>query len=188
MGVCRGKRRRGFGSGWALDLQGNCPVAGCIGIDLRAPDPLKNRIDTPWAADPATGLDPDWPKLHNANPRKPMMFNASCTSCGAINKTPLHYEGISIKCGSCGHKFVAVDPKESLFKFHRSSCGGRIEAKEKYRGTLAPCPHCEKVVPVGDYTMSTRPLQEPEVDPETAPVITSAPTSKLRRLIRKIFG
>ena len=119
-----------------------------------------------------------------------MIFNATCTSCGAINKTPSHYEGISIKCVSCGYKFVAVDPKDYLFKFHCSRCGGRIEAKEKYRGTMAPCPHCEQVVPVGDYTMSTKKLQEPESNPETTPLTTStqAPTSKLRGMFRRIFG
>jgi len=44
------------------------------------------------------------------------------------------------------------------------------------------------VVPVGDYNMRTRPLQEPELAPETAPLITSAPTSKLKRVIQQIFG
>jgi DNA-directed RNA polymerase subunit RPC12/RpoP len=118
-----------------------------------------------------------------------MMFNAACTSCGSLNKTPSHYEGISIKCVSCGHKFVAADPKENLFKFHCSQCGGRIEAKEKYRGTMAPCPHCEQVVPVGDYTMCTRPLVTPD-QPETSILRAkaAAPTSRLKWIIRRIFG
>ena len=127
-----------------------------------------------------------------------MMFDASCASCGAINKTPLHYEGISIKCVTCGAKFVAVDPKDYLFKFHCSSCGGRIEAKEGLRGTLAPCPHCEKVVPVGDYTQRTKQLSEPMLDPETAnsdsppfqvnPANGGSITSKIKRAITRMFG
>lgn len=126
-----------------------------------------------------------------------MMFDAQCPACNAITQTPTHYEGISIKCSSCGNKFVAVDPKDRLFKFHCSSCGGKIQAKEKLRGTLAPCPHCEKVVPVGDYNMDTKPLPEPvpvakEVDSdvgEAGPRIeTSKPaTSKLGQAIGKIF-
>ena len=123
-----------------------------------------------------------------------MMFDAKCPSCDAVNKTPLHYEGISIKCMTCSAKFVAVDPKDYLFKFHCSSCGGRIEAKEKLRGSLAACPHCEDVVRVGDYTSRTKPLSEPLVDPEAADaempftqVKDSEEEGALKRTVRKVF-
>lgn len=127
-----------------------------------------------------------------------MMFDAHCTACNAVTPTPVHYEGISIKCTSCGNKFVAVDPQEQLFKFHCSSCGGKIKAKEKLRGTMAPCPHCDKVVPVGDYNMDTKPL--PDAIPKAKRVETTPmgevpreesgkpATSKLGRTIGKFLG
>ncbi len=138
------------------------------------------------------------PIANTYTPLNIMMFDAQCTACKAVTQTPLHYEGISIKCSTCGNKFVAVDPKDRLFKFHCSSCGGKIQAKEKLRGTLAPCPHCEKVVPVGEYNMETKPLPDPvpaakEVESSTdgsaEEVQANKPaTSKLGRKIGKIFG
>lgn len=121
-----------------------------------------------------------------------MMFDALCTSCGAVNKTPSHYEGMSIKCVKCSGNFVAIHQKDRLFKFHCSSCGGRIEAKEKLRGQQAPCPHCNKMVPVGDYTQHTKPLKEDSVDTSAPPVPArrrrGSITSRLKRAITKMFG
>jgi DNA-directed RNA polymerase subunit RPC12/RpoP len=121
-----------------------------------------------------------------------MMFDAICTACGAVNKTPSHYEGMSIKCVKCSGNFVAIHSMDRLFKFHCSSCGGRIEAKEKLRGKTAPCPHCKKIVPVGDYTQDTKPLNENLVDPNAPkvqiPERGGSITSKLKRAITKMFG
>ena len=122
------------------------------------------------------------------------MFDAICTSCGAVNKTPSHYEGMSIKCVKCSDNFVAIHSKDRLLKFHCSACGGRIEAKEKLRGKTAPCPHCNQVVPVGDYTLRTKQLKEELVD--TSDKNSNLPvrphggsiTSKIKRAITKMFG
>jgi DNA-directed RNA polymerase subunit RPC12/RpoP len=121
-----------------------------------------------------------------------MMFDAICTSCSAVNKTPSHYEGMSIKCIKCSSNFVAVHPMDRLFKFHCSSCGGRIEAKEKLRGKTAPCPHCKKIVPVGDYTQDTKPLNENFVKTSAGnvdlPERGGSISSKIKRTITKMFG
>lgn len=120
------------------------------------------------------------------------MFDAICTSCGAVNKTPSHYEGMSIKCVKCSDNFVAIHAIDRLFKFHCSSCGGRIEAKEKLRGKTAPCPHCKQIVPVGDYTPRTKPLKEELVDQSStnsaSPAAGGSITSKIKRAITKMFG
>lgn len=123
-----------------------------------------------------------------------MMFDAICASCGAVNKTPSHYEGMSVKCVKCSANFVAIHSKDRLFKFHCSSCGGRIEAKEKLRGKTAPCPHCNQIVPVGDYTPRTKPLKEELVEAvdSNAKLPSRAHggsiTSKIKRAITKMFG
>jgi hypothetical protein len=101
---------------------------------------------------------------------------------------------MSIKCGKCQENFVAIHHNDTLFKFHCSSCGGQIQAKEKLRGSTAPCPHCEKVVPVGDYTQRTKQLQETEDAPEApksyAPTRPrgGSITSKIKRTITRMFG
>jgi DNA-directed RNA polymerase subunit RPC12/RpoP len=121
-----------------------------------------------------------------------MMFDAICTSCGAVNKTPSHYEGMSIKCVKCSGNFVAIHSKDRLFKFHCSSCSGRIEAKEKLRGKTAPCPHCNKVVPVGDYSPQTKPLKQGPVEDDAggsaSPARGGSITSKIKRAITQLFG
>ena len=120
-----------------------------------------------------------------------MMFDAICTSCGTVNKTPSHYEGMSIKCVKCSGNFVAIHSIDRLFKFHCSSCGGRIEAKEKLRGKTAPCPHCNQIVPVGDFTPRTKPLKEELVDSSSPTIPEPARgsiTSKIKRAITKMFG
>lgn len=117
-----------------------------------------------------------------------MMFDAICTSCGAVNKTPSHYEGMSIKCVKCSSNFVAIHSKDRLFKFHCSVCSGRIEAKEKLRGKTAPCPHCKQIVPVGDYTPRTKPLKHETVEIAVQPPRGGSITSKIKRAITKMFG
>jgi DNA-directed RNA polymerase subunit RPC12/RpoP len=101
---------------------------------------------------------------------------------------------MSIKCLKCHDNFVAIHSKDRVFKFHCSSCGGRVEAKERLRGTTAPCPHCNKIVPVGDYTQATKPLKEPEVLADPSKSFTpprprrGSISSKLKRAITKMFG
>lgn len=72
------------------------------------------------------------------------MFQTHCTKCGSSNQIPPHYKGQSIKCGTCGDRFIALKDEDRLFKFHCSECGGSIETEVRMKGSSASCPHCNR--------------------------------------------
>jgi len=90
------------------------------------------------------------------------MFDTDCTNCGAHNQSPPHYKGQTIKCTSCGGKFVALERGERIFTFHCSACRGSIEAEEQMKGAQATCPHCNR-----DIRVAPDPLPIPSKPPIT---------------------